>query len=161
MVLPRESHSREIRSKNKSVDENVETGTKSKAFLQTDLFLVYLFFCERKAVLVQWRQLVSCNWSWYSHGSLIPGKFDPKINRSMKTLRQEYSGVSCSYSSAPGSVDYIHDYNSNDMPAFWTSQINCPKPKIRKVPDICNRLEKSWGNCCLYIWARGQKASFV
>ena len=25
------------------------------AFLQTDLFLVYLFFCERKAVPVQWR----------------------------------------------------------------------------------------------------------
>ena len=29
------------------------------AFLQTDLFLVYLFFCERKAVAVQWRSDVN------------------------------------------------------------------------------------------------------
>ena len=54
------------------------------AFLQTHLSLVYHFFCERKAVSVQWRQLVSCDWSWHSHWSLIPGKFDLKINRSMK-----------------------------------------------------------------------------
>jgi len=43
-------------------------------------------------------QLVSCDWSWRSHGSLISGKFDLKINRSVKT---EYSDVACSYSSAP------------------------------------------------------------
>ena len=48
--------------------------------------------------VTQWRQLVSCDWSWYSHGSLIPGKFHLKINRSMKTPWQEYSGVACSYS---------------------------------------------------------------
>ena len=29
------------------------------AFLQTDLFLVHLFFCERKAVPVQWRSDVN------------------------------------------------------------------------------------------------------
>ena len=29
------------------------------AFLQTDLFLVDLFFCERKAVPVQWRSDVN------------------------------------------------------------------------------------------------------
>ena len=27
----------------------------------------------------------SRDWSWYSHGGLIPGKFDLKVNRSMKT----------------------------------------------------------------------------
>ena len=30
--------------------------------------------------MTQWRQLVSCDWSWHSQGSLIPGKIDPKIN---------------------------------------------------------------------------------
>ena len=34
--------------------------------------------------VTQWRQLVSCDWSRHSHGSLIHGKFDLKINRSMK-----------------------------------------------------------------------------
>ena len=53
--------------------------------------------------VAQWRQLVSCDWSWHSHGSLIPGKFDLKINQSMKTPWQEYSGVACS-SSAPGCI---------------------------------------------------------
>ena len=37
----------------------------------------------------------------HSHGSLIPGKFDLKIYRSMKTPWQEYSRVACFYSSAP------------------------------------------------------------
>ena len=55
---------------------------------------------------MQWRQLVSCDWSWHSHGSLIPGKFDLKINRSMKTPWEECSRVACSYSSAPGTVQY-------------------------------------------------------
>ena len=41
--------------------------------------------------------LVSCGWSWQSQGSLIPGKFDLKINRSMKTPWQEYSAVAYSY----------------------------------------------------------------
>ena len=45
----------------------------------------------------QWHQLISCDWSWHSLGSLIPGKFDLKINRSMKI----YSGVAYSYSWAP------------------------------------------------------------
>ena len=31
------------------------------------------------------QQLVSCDWLSHSHGSLIPGEFDLKINRSMKT----------------------------------------------------------------------------
>jgi len=35
-------------------------------------------------------------------GSLIPGKIDLKINQSMKTLRQGYSGVAFSNASAPG-----------------------------------------------------------
>ena len=46
--------------------------------------------------------LVSFLWlSLHSHGSLIPGKFDLKINRSMKTPWQDYSRVACFYSSAP------------------------------------------------------------
>ena len=28
---------------------------KAEVFLQTDLFLVYLFFCERNALPIQWR----------------------------------------------------------------------------------------------------------
>ena len=41
--------------------------------------------------VTQWRQLVSCDWLWHSHGSLIQSRFDLKINRSMKTPWQEYS----------------------------------------------------------------------
>ena len=48
--------------------------------------------------------LVCSDWSWRSHGSLIPGKFDPKVNRPMKTSRQEDSAVAWSYSSAPGTA---------------------------------------------------------
>jgi len=48
--------------------------------------------------VTQWLQLVSYDWSWHSHGSLIPGKFGLKINRSMKTPWQECSGVACSNS---------------------------------------------------------------
>ena len=50
----------------------------------------------------------SCDWSWHSGGSLIPGKFDLKINWSMKTPWQGYIVVACSYSSAPG-----HTYPQN------------------------------------------------
>ena len=90
----------------------------SRHFYRLIYFLVYLFFCERKAVPVQWRsevKSVSCDWSWLSHGSLIPGKFDLKINRSMKTLWQEYSGVVCSYSSAPGNDDCIWNEVNNKI----------------------------------------------
>ena len=55
--------------------------------------------------MTQWRQLVSCDWSSHSRGSLIPGEFRLKIYRSTKTLWQKYSGVACSYSEAPGDVD--------------------------------------------------------
>ena len=48
-----------------------------------------------------------CHWSWHSHGSLIPGKFDLKINRSIETPRHEYSGVTCSYSSTCGCGIYL------------------------------------------------------
>ena len=70
------------------------------AFLQTDLLLVYLFFCERKGSsgpVTQWRQLVSCDWSWHPHESLIPAKFVLKINQYKKTRWQKYSGLACSY----------------------------------------------------------------
>ena len=51
--------------------------------------------------MTQRRLLVSCNWSWHSHGNLIPWQFDLKINPSMKTPSQEYhSRVACSYSQA-------------------------------------------------------------
>ena len=49
------------------------------AFLQTYLFLVHLFLCERKTFPIQWRQLVSCDWLWHSHGSFIQSRFDLKI----------------------------------------------------------------------------------
>ena len=52
--------------------------------------------------VTHWRQLVSCDWLWHSHGSLIQSRFDLKINRAMKTPWQEYSCMhlllgSCSY----------------------------------------------------------------
>ena len=48
--------------------------------------------------VTQWRQLMSCDWLWHSHGSLIQSRFDLKINRSVKTPWQKYSGVACSCS---------------------------------------------------------------
>ena len=48
--------------------------------------------------VTQWRQLVSCDGLWHSHGSLIQSRFDLKINRSMKTPWQKYSWVACSCS---------------------------------------------------------------
>ena len=51
------------------------------------------------ASVTHWRQIVI--WWWNSYWSRIPGKFGEKINRSMKTPWQEYSGVACSHSSAP------------------------------------------------------------
>ena len=51
------------------------------ALLQTNLLLVYLFFCERKAVLVQWRSdvnnitfLLVMALSWESHSREIQSK---------------------------------------------------------------------------------------
>ena len=40
-----------------------------------------------------WRQLVSGNWLWHSHWSLIQRTFDLKINRSMKRPWQKYPGL--------------------------------------------------------------------
>ena len=71
------------------------------AFLQIDLFLVHLFFLWKRGSsgpVTQWRQLVSCDWLWHSHGSLIQSRLDLKINQSMKTPWQECSGVAFSYS---------------------------------------------------------------
>ena len=42
--------------------------------------------------MTQWRQLDTCDWSRHSHGSLIPGKFDLKINRSMNMPWQAQYG---------------------------------------------------------------------
>ena len=47
-------------------------------------------------LVTQWRQLVSCDWLWHSHRSLIQSRFHLKINRSTKTPWQESSGVACS-----------------------------------------------------------------
>ena len=37
--------------------------------------------------VTEWRQLVSCDWSWHSHGSLIQSRFDLKIKRSERRDR--------------------------------------------------------------------------
>ena len=60
--------------------------------------------------VTQWRQLVSCDWSWHSHGSLIIGKFVIKMNHYQKTPWQKYSGVACSYSEAPDVMYYYGTY---------------------------------------------------
>ena len=74
----------------------------SRIFTDWSIFSIPFLLWKKgsSGPVTQWRQLVSCDWSWHSYGSLIPGKFDLKINRSMKTLWQEYSGVACSHSSA-------------------------------------------------------------
>lgn len=65
--------------------------------LQTNLFVLFLFFFERKAV-----PFLSHDWSWDAHRSLVLGIFNVKINYwSMKMLWQEYSAIVWSYSSAP------------------------------------------------------------
>ena len=55
--------------------------------------------------VTQWRQLVSCDWLWHSHGSFIQSRFDLKINRCMKTPWQENSWVACSYTQAPATIE--------------------------------------------------------
>ena len=52
-----------------------------------------------KSISFQW-SVMALPWS------LIPGKFDLKINQSMKTPWQKYSEVACSYSSAPEMIYY-------------------------------------------------------
>ena len=77
------------------------------AFSQTDLFFSVPFLLWKKGSsgpVTQWRRLVSCNWAWHSHGSLIPGKFDRRVSRSMKTPWQECRVVVYSYSWAAVSV---------------------------------------------------------
>ena len=74
----------------------------------TALRFCWLIFFNYTSSFVQKRrfrysdvQFFSCDWSWHSHGSLIPGKFDLKVNRFMKTPWQEYRAIAFSYSSAP------------------------------------------------------------
>ena len=83
----------------------------------TDI-LVYLFFCDRKAVPVQWSNDVNkflVIWSWHSHGSLLPRKLELKINRSMKTPWQECRGVACSCSSAGIIIRAVSTLTHHDM----------------------------------------------
>ena len=49
-------------------------------------------------------RLISCNWASGSRGSLIRGKFNLKINRSVKTPLHEHSRVVGSGSWVPGFV---------------------------------------------------------
>ena len=69
-------------------------------FTDWSVFSIPFLFYNKgsSAPVTHWRQLVSCDWSWHSHESLTPSRFDQKMNRSMKTPWQEYSGVVCSYS---------------------------------------------------------------
>ena len=56
---------------------NSYTKPKSRHFYR----LTYLSYA---LTFVKERQFRSCDWSWYSYGSLIPGKFDLKIHRIWK-----------------------------------------------------------------------------
>ena len=59
-------------------------------FTHWSIFSIPLLLWKKGSAgpLTQWRQLVSCNLSWYSHG-----RFDLKIERSVKTPLQESSEV--------------------------------------------------------------------
>ena len=70
----------------------------------------------------------------FSHGSLIPGKFDLKINRWMKTPWQEYSAVICSYSSALV-CNYWKIAKKNSGPVLENSISNCD---IISLPRLIN-----------------------
>lgn len=54
------------------------------AFLQTDLFLDYLFFCDKSQSRLS-DAMALTQFLGNGHGALIHGKFDLKINQSMKT----------------------------------------------------------------------------
>ena len=65
----------------------------------------------KKAVPVRWRngdKLVSCHWALGSHRSLIRGKFNLKINRSVKTTWRKYRAVVRSYSWVPHGGRVVH-----------------------------------------------------
>ena len=72
----------------------------------TDRSIFSLSFPEKtKPVLVRWPydvSFISCNWSSGSCGSLISGKFNLKINRSVKTPWHKHSRVVGSGSWVPG-----------------------------------------------------------
>ena len=69
-------------------------------FTDRSIFCMPILLWKRDSSgpVTQWRQLVSCDWSWHSHRGLIPGKFDQKINRSENAAYQEM--VYCSGSNS-------------------------------------------------------------
>ena len=92
--------------------------------------------------VTQWRQLFSCDFSWHSHGSLIQRKFDLKINRSLKTLWQEYRGVAWSYSSASAAnqtkskVNGLLVSKETVVLRWWKSET--------KIFGFIERVDKAW-----------------
>ena len=52
-------------------------------FTEWSIFSVSFLLWKKRSFgpVTQWRQLVSCDWLWHSHGSLIQSRFDLKINR--------------------------------------------------------------------------------
>ena len=106
--------------------------------------------------VTQWRQLVSCDWSWHSHGSLIPGKFDLKINRSMKTPWQEYSGVACSYSCKYLRV-HVTEKVTRNLKNYARSGAHFKRPKaISRLVQVhlidCYRLLGNQQLCKAFDW---------
>ena len=95
---------------------NSHTKPMSRHFYKMTYIFSILFLSWNKAVPVQRRndvKLVSCDRSWRSHGSLIPGKFDLTINQFIKTPWQECSVVPYFYLSATDQIQKLHQTSLN------------------------------------------------
>ena len=95
-------------------DRSVQTnGKRSKLMSQHFCRLIYFYYIlsfvkERHFQSSDAVTSISYLWLVVAHRSLIPKKFNLKINRSMKTPWQEYSGVAYSYSSSPVCTYCLH-----------------------------------------------------
>ena len=98
--------------------------------------------------MTQWRQT--------DHGTptgvSIPGKFDLKINRSMKTPWQHCSAVACSYSSAPGYLKlFLGRGNLKTSQYERTFFVKQCQTTCLLNHNICSHLNNSLANSCWRI----------
>ena len=73
-----------------SDDGNAEKNVIWNQYLRTIISILFLSWKKgSSSPVTHWRKLVSSDWSWHSHGSVIPEKFDRKIYRSMKKVYEK------------------------------------------------------------------------
>ena len=102
------------------------------------------FLSWNRAVTVQRRsdvKLVSCDRSWRSHGSLIPGKFDLTINQFIKTPWQECSIVPYFCLSATDQIQKLHQTSLNKHTKYKSKD---------HIANICRFLH----HLRIYFWKK-------